>query len=115
MTNRKGGIFERDLLKYLREGQGLDAERLRLTGVEDEGDLLVRFHDQQRLVIEAKNVARMNLAGWVAEAEAEANNYAVHRGIAVPDFVVVHKAKGKGTGRAYVTTTLDQYIEQRVR
>lgn len=113
MTNRKGGIFERDLLKYLREGWGLDAERLRLTGKEDEGDLLVR--DEGRLVIEAKNVAKMDLAGWVAEAELEARQYASHRGIAVPDFVVVHKAKGKAIGRAYVTTTLDQYLEQRTR
>lgn len=113
MTNRKGGQFERDLLKYFREDWSLDAERLRLAGVEDEGDLLVRL--DQRLVIEAKNVARMNLAGWLAEAELEAGHYAAHRGIEVPDFVVVHKAKGKGIGKAYVTTTLDQYLEQRTR
>lgn len=114
MSNQKGGAFERELLKYLREVQGLDTERLRLAGKEDEGDLLVRF-PQHRLVIEAKNVSRMDLAGWIREAELEANQYAAHRGITVPDFVVVHKAKGKATGRAYVTTTLDQYIEQRIR
>lgn len=121
MSNRKGGAFERELLKYLREGWELDTERLRLAGKEDEGDLLVRISDVERpwqttrLVIEAKNVSRMDLAGWIREAELEANQYAAHRGITVPDWVVVHKAKGKGTGRAYVTTTLDQYLEQRTR
>lgn len=117
MTNRKGPRFERELLDYLR-GERYDAERLRLTGTEDEGDLAIRLgfvvsNSIDRIIIEAKNVARMDLAGWVAEAETEAENYAAHRNLATaPGFIVVHKRKGKGVAKSYVTTTLEEYLRQ---
>ena len=113
MANPKGGAFERELMKYLRE-QGHDVERLRLSGKEDEGDLLVRWPSGDRLVIEAKNVKAMDLAGWVKEAEVEAKNYAEHRGIYQPDFAVVHKRRGKGAAEAYVTMPLREYMRQRM-
>ena len=111
MANAKGGAFERELMKYLRE-QGHDVERLRLSGKEDEGDLLVRWPSGDRLVIEAKNVKAMDLAGWVKEAELEAKNYAEHRGTYLPDWAVVHKRRGKGAADAYVTMPLREYLRQ---
>lgn len=120
MGNPKGSRYENELLKYLR-GQALDAERLRLTGKEDEGDILVRFSKYEgelmgavphRLVIEAKNVKRMTLAGWVEEARLEAQQYADHRGIETPSFAVVHKRAGKGVDQSFVTIPLHEYLEQ---
>ena len=79
-----------------------------------EGDLLIRESTGDRLVIEAKNVKAMDLAGWVKEAEVEAKNYAEHRGIYQPDFAVVHKRRGKGAADAYVTMPLREYMRQRM-
>ena len=105
-----GKRYESELMKYMRE-QGWDVERLRLTGTEDEGDLLLRSGDD-RHVIEAKRTKSLDLAGWVKEAQVERANYANHRGIQVPTvgFVVVHYARGKGIGQSYVTTTLDEWL-----
>ena len=105
---RAGKKYESDLMKYLRES-GFDAERLRLTGAEDEGDLLLR-NGARRYVIEAKRTKGFNLAGWVKEAEVESYNYANHRGLGYPYFLVVHYARGQGLGRSYVTTTLDEFL-----
>lgn len=109
-ATRAGKAFEGELLRYARE-QGIDIERLRLTGEEDEGDLLVRGA-HARHVIEAKRVKQLDLAGWIAEATRERDNYDKHRGYSlVPTrFVVVHKARGKGIGQSYVTTTLDEWL-----
>jgi Holliday junction resolvase len=109
--NPKGSRYENELLKYLRS-QDLDAERLRLTGKEDEGDLLVRHTGERRFVLEAKNTKRMTLAGWVEEARLEARQYGEHRGIATPYFAVVHKRVGKGTDQSFVTLPLHEYLEQ---
>ena len=111
MSNPKGSAFEREVMKYLRD-EGHDVERLRLTGTEDEGDLLVRWASGDRLVFEAKNVRQMDLAGWVKEAETEAKNYAEHRAIYLPAFAVVHKRRGKGAADAYVTLPLREYMRQ---
>lgn len=110
MGNPKGSRYENELLKYLRE-QGYDVERLRLTGKEDEGDLLVR-HNGDRFVFEAKNTKRMTLAGWVEEARLEARQYGDHRGIATPYFAVIHKRVGKGTDQSFVTLPLHEYVSQ---
>lgn len=105
-----GKKFEADLMKHLRE-EGFDAERLRLSGSEDEGDLVIRTPTSHHpLIIEAKRTKRMNIGGWVKEAQTERDNYAKHRGLQrPPHFVVVHYARGKGLGGSYVTTTMDEF------
>lgn len=110
-ATRAGKAYEGELMRYARE-QGVDIERLRLTGEEDEGDLLIRG-EHARYVIEAKRTKTLDLAGWVKEASQERENYDKHRGYAlVPTrFVVVHKARGKGLGGSYVTTTLDEWLK----
>lgn len=116
-ATQAGKRYEKELLDYLR-GFGHDVERLRLSGAEDEGDLLMRPNlglsgpnPQTRYVIEAKRTRSLNLAGWVQEARDEADNYAKHRDLLTPPgFVVVHKARNRGTGGSYVTTTLDEWL-----
>lgn len=66
-----------DLLSWFRS-IGLPAERLRLAGKLDEGDLAVQDVGLT-YVVEAKNEAKLNLTGYVREAQAEADNYAKAR------------------------------------
>lgn len=112
----KGKQWERDLRGYWRERE-LDTEALRTTGTEDEGDLLLRLGLQwsDRFVIEAKNWGKLNLSGWVQEAEVEAKNYAAHRGIEVPHFAVAVKRRGHGVAKGYVVTTVEEYTRQITR
>jgi hypothetical protein len=109
-----GKKFESDLVKFLRVENGLDAERLHLSGAEDEGDILLRASDQTRFVIEAKRTKGFFLADWVKQAQTERDNYVVHRGITHTGtgFVVVHYARGKGISQSYVTTTLEEWLKR---
>jgi hypothetical protein len=81
---RKGAKFETDLLAYLRSG-GLITERLVKTGREDECDLVVSggpFARGRRFeIIEAKDHARLELAGWLKERDIGVANFAKHRGL----------------------------------
>jgi hypothetical protein len=80
-------------------------ERRTRNGSKDRGDITgVRTALGDRLVIEVKNVTRLDLAGWVAEAEVERRNDDAAAG------VVVHKRRGYGPSRmggTYVTMTLE--------
>lgn len=115
-AQKAGKAFEGELMRYMRE-KTFDVERLRLTGTEDEGDLLLRSSGERRarFVIEAKRTKSLDLAGWITEAENERNNYCSHRGLwpGASGFVVVHKRRGKDIGGSYVTTTLDEWLEDR--
>lgn len=106
---RRGATFETDLVRWLRE-RGYDAERLRLAGKADEGDVRV-LADGGVTVMEAKapgEAGRIDLSGWVREAHVEAGNYAEARGVthAVVRPVVVIKARGKSLADAYVVQRL---------
>lgn len=112
-NKRKGTQWEVDLRDRLR-GDGFDVERLALSGAQDEGDLVLKLGPlwSDTFIIEAKNAGRMDLAGWIAEAQTEAINYADHRGISVPHWVVAHKRRGKGVGESYVTMTMSEWLRQ---
>jgi hypothetical protein len=110
-NKRKGADFEIALEKGLREELGFDIERLRLKGVEDEGDLVVRDDDGGYLIIEAKDAA-FQPGTFISEAEREAANYAKHRNLD-PDLVekvVIVKRRGKGWKQAFVLTTVEDYF-----
>ena len=94
----------------LRE-EGMDAERLRLTGKEDEGDLVVRFDDGTIMVIEAKSGA-FHPGPFISEMEVERANYAKHRGLDEMDVdgIVVVKRRGKNWKQAFVLTTVEDYF-----
>lgn len=108
MTNRngaKGSSFERLVADYLRDNWDDRIDRRVRTGAKDKGDVANFRVAGQRVVVEAKNVQRTDLSGWVREAEAEAENDGAVAGI------VVHKARGKGqAGDQYVTTTLSALL-----
>lgn len=102
MTNRKGTPFERLIADCLAGLIDDRIDRRPKTGTKDRGDIGGLRHMGQRVVIECKNVAKLNLAGWVGEAEVERGNDDAVAGL------VVHKRKGKGQA-------LDQYVTCTVR
>lgn len=119
MTTRKshkqrGSKFETDLTKLFRE-RGYAAERLPLTGKNDEGDIAVWTWDGVH-VVECKAPGAGNaidLSGWLREAETEAANWQAARHddeAATP--VVIIKARGKSLDQAYVVKRFtDEYPE----
>lgn len=100
-----GSRFERLVADYLAEHVSEFVDRRVKTGAADKGDVGgVRAHGQ-RVTVECKDVAKLNLGGWVTEAETERVNDDALAG------VVVHKRRGKGNaGAQYVTLTLDDLV-----
>jgi hypothetical protein len=98
-----GSRFEGQIAQALAHHLNDDRiERRAQRGSKDCGDIAgVRVHGQ-RLVVEAKDCARMDLAGWVKEAQTEAVNDGALAG------VVVHKRVRSGDA-------LDQYVTMTVR
>lgn len=102
---QKGSTFERSIADYLAaalDDDGID--RQVKTGGKDKGDIRgVKIHGQ-RVAIECKNTAKMDLAGAAAEAEVERGNLDALAG------VIVHKRHGKGQpGDQWVTMTLRDF------
>lgn len=110
-AKRRGAGFEIDLLNHLRS-EGFDVERLRLAGANDEGDLALR-HAHGVTIIEAKapgSHGRIDLAGWLREAETEAANYARSRLLEPGDVtpLLVVKARQQPISHAYVVQRLNR-------
>lgn len=116
-----GKKFQRDVMKYLRDERGLDAENLVLTGAEDEGDIILRWlgptgsgpDGMSRTVIECKREKGFSLASWTKQAQVESENYAKHRYLRAEEvgFVVVHARRGFGRMEdQYVTTTVGEWL-----
>lgn len=66
----KGTRWESAIVAFLAERGWVNAERRALHGTQDKGDVV----GIPGVVIEAKSAARLDLAGWLAEAEAERVN-----------------------------------------
>lgn len=100
-----GTLFETHVAGFLADALGDDRiERRARFGSADRGDIGgVRSTTGERVVIECKDVAKLNLSGWVNEAEVERGNDDAAVG------VVVHKRRGygpKAMGGQYVTMQL---------
>lgn len=111
-SKRKGATFETDLVTALR-AEGFDVERLTKAGKDDEGDLVVRMDDRSYIVIEAKNEARIDIPGYLREAEIERENFIKHRPGLAPERVrgvAVVKARGKGVLESYVLVPFRSYF-----
>lgn len=108
-NKQRGARYEIDLVKGLR-AEGFDAERLRLNGKDDEGDIVIR-EDGFYTIIEAKSGA-IHAAEFVRQAETEAGCFLKNRGLTSEDGegIVVIKARGKSWADSYVLTTLRQYL-----
>jgi hypothetical protein len=99
-----GARFERLIADYLAATVDDRIDRRVKTGSSDRGDIGgVRVHGQ-RVVLELKDCARINLAGWAAEAELERGN---DDALAA---AVVHKRHGRGDpADQWVTLTLADF------
>ena len=105
----RGATFETSVLKWLRS-KGLMAERLRLAGKADEGDI-VCFVSGQPYVLELKATARLDLPQFWREAAAEAENYAKARGLnSVPPAYVIVKRRNAGIDQSWVIQSLEAWI-----
>ena len=101
-ANQAGTKAESDVARHLaRELNDDRIERRAKSGAKDRGDVGgVRLPGGGRVVIEVKDCARIDLAGWVAEAEIERGNDDAEVG------VVWHKRRGKSNPADwYVTMT----------
>ncbi|WP_327292423.1 hypothetical protein [Streptomyces sp. NBC_01198] len=109
-NKRKGAQWETDLREGLR-AEGLDVESLRLHGTEDEGDMVIREDDGHWLVIEAKN-ARFEPGVFLGQAQIEREHFAKHRGLDLDrvESIVVVKRRGKPWRKAFVLTTVEEYL-----
>lgn len=86
-----GTRHETSIVTYLADHLDDDRiERRAKSGSKDRGDVSGVRHRGRRVVIEAKNTARTDLAGWIREAHREAGNDDAAIG------VVVSKRHGVG-------------------
>ena len=104
-TARKAGTsFERLVADYLRDVVDDRIDRRAKTGTKDRGDIGGVRIWTQRVVLECKDVSKVALSQWAAEAEAERGNDDALAG------VVVHKRRGKGRAAdQWVTMTLGDF------
>jgi hypothetical protein len=101
-SKQKGTSMERLVADGLAEALNDDRiDRAPLRGDGDRGDIAGLRSPFGKVAVEVKNVKRMDLAGWVAEAEVERGNLDAIAG------VVIHKARGKGR-------FVDQFVTMRV-
>jgi hypothetical protein len=111
-NKRKGASFELDVMKWFRS-KGVNAERLRLSGQKDEGDLVVIVAGKT-FILELKNTKSMDLPQFWREATVEAQNYASARGITpAPLSYIVVKRRSAGIEKAWVVQDLTQWLEEK--
>lgn len=109
-NKRKGSLFETSVLKFLRS-RGVLAERLRLAGKDDEGDIVCIVAGQP-YIFELKATAKMELPRFWREATTEAANYAKARNLdVVPPSYVIVKRRSASIEEAWVIQDLDQWLK----
>lgn len=97
-----GARFERVIADCLARWIDDRIDRRVKTGSKDRGDIAGLRHRGSRVVVECKDVARLDLPGWLREAEIERGNDDALVGL------VVHKKRG-------TTNPLEQYVTCSVR
>tara|TARA_R110000823_G_scaffold234117_1_gene360360 strand:- start:1122 stop:1559 length:438 start_codon:yes stop_codon:yes gene_type:complete len=108
----KGAAFEIDVMKWLRS-MGQVADRLRLAGKDDEGDL-VCIVTGKTYILELKNTARLDLPEFWRQAQVEALNYAKARGLGeVPPSYVIVKRRNASIDQAWVIQDLTQWLKEK--
>lgn len=100
-----GTAMETLVARYLNTHVDDRIERRTRNGGKDRGDIGGVRHMAKRLVFEVKNTARINLAGWAAEAEVERGNDDALAGL------IVHKRHGNAKPEdQWVTMTLGELV-----
>ena len=111
-NKRRGAAFEIDLADWLMT-QGLNAQRLPRAGRNDIGDVFLPTVNDI-YVIEAKaprRDGRIDLSGWLREADIEAENYRKQKNLSVaPHPLVIIKASNKGIEESYVVQRLSDAL-----
>jgi len=97
-ARQKGTAFETAIVNYLRENGFPEAERW---GSVDMGQGDIR---NVPMVLEAKNHKTMSLSEWCDQAEASGTK-------AGKLWAVIHKRTRRGTPKAYVTMSLENFVE----
>lgn len=111
-SGRKGAAFEIGVLKWLRS-KNVVAERLRLSGKNDEGDI-VAFIAGKSYVLELKNRKAISLPAFWDEAVIEAKNFAKARGLEqIPPAFVIVKRRNASIERAFVIQDLESWLGER--
>lgn len=111
-NKRTGTEWETRIVNTCR-GQGFEAERLTLTGANDEGDVVIKDTEGGRvIVVEAKAERQINLSSYVRQAVTERNNYCRKRGLNPDsvDAVVFIKRRNHSIGEGYAVTTIKEYL-----
>ena len=104
-AKQAGTKFETLVAGYLNAHVDDRIERRAKAGGKDRGDIGGLRHMGQRVVIECKDTARINLAGWAAEAEIERGNDDANVA------VVTSKRHGRGApGDQWVHMTLRDFV-----
>ncbi len=111
-NKRRGAGWEIDLADYFVELE-YEAQRLPRAGRNDIGDVFLKTVNDT-YVIEAKaprRDGRIDLSGWLREADTEADNYMNQKKLKVrPTPLVIIKASNKGIGEAYVVQRLSDVL-----
>lgn len=95
----KGTRWESTVRDFLQEERCLDhARRIAQTGTLDIGDI-----HMEPFALQAKNQKAFDLAGWVSDAEVQAERAGMTYGVAVV------KAPRKPTDRGYVVMSLGTF------
>lgn len=124
VNNRAYGFrAEAELLQYLRD-KGLKAERLHLTGTEDEGDLAVghKSYPDFMLIFQLKTYAPRSKDGsirslshgavkkWWKALRDQRGHYAAHRGLSeLPGGILVVKPRGASWDDAMIIQRLGDW------
>lgn len=112
-NKRKGSAWEIDKENYWL-AKGFECHRLRLSGKDDQGDLLVKVNDLLYVVFENKNEKSIDLSRYTEEALKEAMAWeAKHVHQIDPAALVMGmwdvKRRMKGVGDSYVGTSSDEF------
>jgi len=84
MANKPGAygrVGENGVLAYLRQHLWPAAERRRLMGTADKGDINPGGYPVPSVVVEVKNAAKLEFSGWLKEAEEERINAGAEIGL----------------------------------
>lgn len=104
-AKQAGARFERQVADWLAAHYDDRIDRRPRGGAKDRGDLGGWRFAGRRIVAELKDTARLDLSGWLREAEVERGNDDADVAL------VVHKRRGHGDpGDQYVTLTLRDLI-----
>ena len=104
-ARQAGARCERVVADYLAQELDADIDRRVKTGAKDRGDIQGLRHQGSRLVVEIKDCAKTDLAGWVQEAHVEASN-----DDALAGFVVAKRRGTTDPGRFWVHMTVDDLL-----